>query len=95
MPTSASVAQPSAPSSGTEESVQYTTKQATSSGVEYNCFLVRSSTHPPVAACVHVRPKQLLLLPHACAQVCGSVFECPALYLPLKPIGKGAYGVVW
>ncbi|GFH26121.1 mitogen-activated protein kinase [Haematococcus lacustris] len=27
--------------------------------------------------------------------VCGSVFECPAKYLPLKPIGKGAYGVVW
>ncbi|KAL6747738.1 mitogen-activated protein kinase [Haematococcus lacustris] len=26
--------------------------------------------------------------------VCGSVFECPAKYLPLKPIGKGAYGVV-
>lgn len=28
-------------------------------------------------------------------QVCGSLFECPAKYLPIKPIGKGAYGVVW
>eukprot|EP00798_Chlamydomonas_sp_ICE-L_P029100 gene29100-32311_t len=26
--------------------------------------------------------------------VCGSLFECPAKYLPIKPIGKGAYGVV-
>lgn len=26
--------------------------------------------------------------------VCGSLFECPARYLPIKPIGKGAYGVV-
>ncbi|CAG9461299.1 unnamed protein product [Pedinophyceae sp. YPF-701] len=26
--------------------------------------------------------------------VCGSLFECPAYYQPLKPIGKGAYGVV-
>uniref|UniRef100_A0A383W0P6 Mitogen-activated protein kinase n=1 Tax=Tetradesmus obliquus TaxID=3088 RepID=A0A383W0P6_TETOB len=26
--------------------------------------------------------------------VCGSLFECPAKYAPIKPIGKGAYGVV-
>uniref|UniRef100_A0A7S0VBZ4 Mitogen-activated protein kinase n=1 Tax=Polytomella parva TaxID=51329 RepID=A0A7S0VBZ4_9CHLO len=26
--------------------------------------------------------------------VCGSLFECPAFYQPIKPIGKGAYGVV-
>lgn len=26
--------------------------------------------------------------------VCGALFECPAKYLPIKPIGKGAYGVV-
>lgn len=26
--------------------------------------------------------------------VCGSLFECPVKYLPIKPIGKGAYGVV-
>lgn len=28
-------------------------------------------------------------------QVLGSLFECPSKYLPLKAIGKGAYGVVW
>ncbi len=28
-------------------------------------------------------------------QVCGSLFECPAKYAPIKPIGRGAYGVVW
>lgn len=27
--------------------------------------------------------------------VCGSLFECPSHYVPVKPIGKGAYGVVW
>eukprot|EP00877_Chromochloris_zofingiensis_P006799 jgi/Chrzof1/2372/Cz11g12200.t1_MAPK4 len=27
--------------------------------------------------------------------VCGGLFECPAKYAPIKPIGKGAYGVVW
>ncbi|KAK9813241.1 hypothetical protein WJX72_011309 [[Myrmecia] bisecta] len=26
--------------------------------------------------------------------VCGNLFECPAKYKPIKPIGKGAYGVV-
>lgn len=26
--------------------------------------------------------------------VCGSLFEVPAKYMPIKPIGKGAYGVV-
>jgi len=26
--------------------------------------------------------------------VCGNLFECPAKYTPIKPIGKGAYGVV-
>eukprot|EP00879_Flechtneria_rotunda_P015881 GHRR01016608.1.p1 GENE.GHRR01016608.1~~GHRR01016608.1.p1 ORF type:complete len:232 (+),score=61.44 GHRR01016608.1:348-1043(+) len=26
--------------------------------------------------------------------VCGSLFECPANYAPIKPIGKGAYGIV-
>ncbi len=28
-------------------------------------------------------------------QVCGTLFECPAKYAPIKPIGRGAYGVVW
>ncbi|KIZ03810.1 extracellular signal-regulated kinase1/2 [Monoraphidium neglectum] len=27
--------------------------------------------------------------------VCGSLFECPAKYAPIKPIGRGAYGIVW
>jgi mitogen-activated protein kinase 6 len=27
--------------------------------------------------------------------VCGSLFEVPAKYMPIKPIGKGAYGIVW
>eukprot|EP00878_Enallax_costatus_P025960 GHUV01027824.1.p1 GENE.GHUV01027824.1~~GHUV01027824.1.p1 ORF type:complete len:322 (+),score=71.18 GHUV01027824.1:492-1457(+) len=26
--------------------------------------------------------------------VCGTLFECPSKYAPIKPIGKGAYGVV-
>eukprot|EP00191_Tetraselmis_sp_GSL018_P006474 CAMPEP_0177608022 /NCGR_PEP_ID=MMETSP0419_2-20121207/18239_1 /TAXON_ID=582737 /ORGANISM="Tetraselmis sp., Strain GSL018" /LENGTH=377 /DNA_ID=CAMNT_0019102663 /DNA_START=407 /DNA_END=1540 /DNA_ORIENTATION=- len=26
--------------------------------------------------------------------VCGNLFECPSKYAPIKPIGKGAYGVV-
>jgi mitogen-activated protein kinase 1/3/mitogen-activated protein kinase 6 len=28
-------------------------------------------------------------------QVCGALFECPAKYAPIKPIGRGAYGIVW
>lgn len=27
--------------------------------------------------------------------VCGSVFDVGDRYAPIKPIGKGAYGVVW
>ena len=27
--------------------------------------------------------------------VCGNLFEVDAKYAPIKPIGKGAYGVVW
>ena len=27
--------------------------------------------------------------------VCGNLFEVQAKYTPIKPIGKGAYGVVW
>eukprot|EP01025_Chloroclados_australasicus_P048599 TRINITY_DN5511_c0_g1_i1.p1 TRINITY_DN5511_c0_g1~~TRINITY_DN5511_c0_g1_i1.p1 ORF type:complete len:381 (-),score=25.83 TRINITY_DN5511_c0_g1_i1:280-1422(-) len=27
-------------------------------------------------------------------EVCGTTFECPGYYKPMKPIGKGAYGVV-
>lgn len=27
--------------------------------------------------------------------VCGSVFDVGMDYAPIKPIGKGAYGVVW
>lgn len=27
--------------------------------------------------------------------VCGSVFDVGKDYAPIKPIGKGAYGVVW
>ncbi|KAI8466684.1 MAG: mitogen-activated protein kinase 8 [Monoraphidium minutum] len=26
--------------------------------------------------------------------VCGSLFECPSKYAPIKPIGRGAYGIV-
>ena len=58
-------------------------------GKEYNQFLVRhekipaSSAQPCVFSSLHA------------LQVCGSLFECPSRYLPIKPIGKGAYGVVW
>ena len=27
--------------------------------------------------------------------VCGNLFEVDPRYVPIKPIGKGAYGVVW
>lgn len=27
--------------------------------------------------------------------VCGNLFEVDARYVPIKPVGKGAYGVVW
>ena len=27
--------------------------------------------------------------------VCGNLFEVDNRYVPIKPIGKGAYGVVW
>ena len=27
--------------------------------------------------------------------VCGNLFEVDHKYVPIKPIGKGAYGVVW
>lgn len=63
----------------------------------YNQFLVRVDSQAvrlhtgrarPIAGVV---PSTLGLL----MQVCGSLFECPAKYQPIKPIGKGAYGVVW
>lgn len=27
--------------------------------------------------------------------VCGNLFEVDSRYVPIKPVGKGAYGVVW
>jgi hypothetical protein len=69
---------------------------------EYNQFMVRPALLPcrgpsaPLLATLDAQNKKQPPLgcspPH---QVCGSLFECPSKYAPIKPIGRGAYGVVW
>jgi hypothetical protein len=76
-------------SNGMEE-MDVTVKKGDGSS-EYNQFLVS-----PQSAHMPEHPWHDPGAEHAGSlQVCGALFECPAKYLPIKPIGKGAYGVVW
>lgn len=50
---------------------------------------LRSSWRPFRSSPVYAQSKRPLAL-----QVCGNMFEVDARYNPVKPIGKGAYGIV-
>lgn len=69
--------------------------EGASQGGAFSSFLVRGrgGVACGVAVCLCLpKSRPTRTLRH---QVCGSVFECLSRYSPLKPIGKGAYGVVW
>lgn len=57
-----------------------------------------AATDQPMASAAHEQPLNVIRDATSSYNqflVCGSLFEVPAKYMPIKPIGKGAYGIVW
>ena len=63
--------------------------EATGERAPENGAAARRATGGAAAATAAGQPKLSQFV------VCGNLFEVDAAYVPIKPIGKGAYGVVW